>query len=500
MKSRQYLEEIRRSHGLVRAVLKKIVVEGDTAVFHLATDVNYSQEDVSYANEVSARYAPAGMKGAAKVVKSAPSEEGVRRAVAEILKRRFPAFSAFIAPEEIGVSLNEGGGRFVLVADNAEGADEAIDAVSEELARSFCGRWLGELRVREQAQPREIERQEAEPAEPVRAPRTFPVADFSAIDGNGQTRAVYLADLDKEAQGVTVCGTLSHIEERVTKNGKPYFTLTVSDGTGSIRASYFSKKATVEKVRSLSAGAGVCLTGDSEFYNGALTFRVRAFNLGALPADFVPEARPSRPVPAHYTAVFPTPESDLIQGDLFGESSLPDALLREDFVVFDLETTGLGTTAAGMDHIIEIGAVKIRGGKICEKFSTFVASPVRLSEEIVALTGITDEMLVGAPPVSAVIADFYKFTAGCSLVGHNAQGFDIKFIRHYGEKEGYLFEQKVYDTLLMAQSMLRLPNHKLNTIADHFGFTFRHHRAYDDAFVTAKIFIELVRQAGGLPR
>ena len=108
-------------------------------------------------------------------------------------------------------------------------------------------------------------------------------------------------------------------------------------------------------------------------------------------------------------------------------------------------------------------------------------------------------MLIGAPDVKDVIADFFKFAAGSTLVGHNVQ-FDYKFIRYYGEKEGYLFEQKQYDTVTFSQEMLRLSNYKLNTVADHFGFTFNHHRAYAASFVTAKIFLALVKMKNGLPR
>ncbi|MDE7159060.1 MAG: hypothetical protein K2N74_05740, partial [Clostridiales bacterium] len=75
-----------------------------------------------------------------------------------------------------------------------------------------------------------------------------------------------------------------------------------------------------------------------------------------------------------------------------------------------------------------------------------------------------------------------------------------KFIRYYGEQEGYSFDMKQMDTLAIAQSTLRLSNYKLNTIADYFGFQFNHHRAFDDAFVTAKIFIEMIKLRGGLPR
>ena len=152
-----------------------------------------------------------------------------------------------------------------------------------------------------------------------------------------------------------------------------------------------------------------------------------------------------------------------------------------------------------MDKIIEIGAVKIVNGEMTEKFSSFVACKERLSQEIINLTGIHDADLVGAPEVDKVLADFYKFTDGAYLVGHNVT-FDYRFVHYYGEKNGYMFDKKTYDTLALAQEVLRgqLANYKLNTIADYYGFTFNHHRAFDDACVTAKVFIELVKAKGQL--
>ena len=152
-----------------------------------------------------------------------------------------------------------------------------------------------------------------------------------------------------------------------------------------------------------------------------------------------------------------------------------------------------------MDRIIELGAVKLVNGEIAEKFSTFVACKERLSNEIINLTGIRDEDLIGAPEIDKVLADFYKFTDGAILVGHNVN-FDYRFVHYYGEENGYMFDKKLYDTLALAQEVLRgrLANYKLNTVADHYGLTFNHHRAFDDACVTAKVFIELVKAKGKL--
>ena len=153
-----------------------------------------------------------------------------------------------------------------------------------------------------------------------------------------------------------------------------------------------------------------------------------------------------------------------------------------------------------MDKIIEIGAVKLIDGNVAEKFSSFVACKERLSPEIVALTGINDSDLVGVPDISEVIADFYKFADGAYLVGHNVN-FDYNFVRYYAEENRYAFEQKRYDTLTLAQELLagQIPNYKLNSVADYYGFTFNHHRAFDDALVTAKCFIELMKKRGKLP-
>ncbi len=502
MKSKQYLQEIREAAGLVRAVLKKIEVKGRTVTFFLVTDKTYSGEDAEHARAVSARYVPEGFAAEVSLRKSVPDPEGVRRAVAEILRRRFPAAAAFVRPEDIEACVDEGGGRFFIGVGEAERAriqeDGILDAVSGELSKDFCGAWYGDVRTVERERG-EIEREAPPPAELIVAPRIFPVEGYAPIDGANPKHAVYIADLTKEEQGVTVCGTVSYVEERETKNGKPYFSLSLSDGSAQLRCSYFSKKATVEKVREIKQGDSICLTGDNELFNGALSFRAKQIDRGSPPAGFVPEERPSRPVPASYKAVFPVPVSDYVQGTLFGETGVPEEFKKREFVVFDLETTGLNTTPAmgTMDRIIELGAVKIKDGRIAEKLSTFVACPVRLSEEIVKITGITDDMLVGAPALSDVIADFYKFTAGCSLVAHNIN-FDYKFINYYGGEEGYRFDQKQYDTLAMAQKMLHLSHNRLNDVADFFGFTFHHHRAFDDAFVTAKIFIELVKMAKGL--
>ncbi|MBE7068494.1 MAG: hypothetical protein E7381_04240, partial [Clostridiales bacterium] len=203
-----------------------------------------------------------------------------------------------------------------------------------------------------------------------------------------------------------------------------------------------------------------------------------------------------------YYIVFPQSYVDYTQTGFFDTLEKPEDLKKNTFVVFDIETTGLNNNPAmgKMDKIIEIGAVKLVGGEIKEKFSSFIACTDRLTKEIIELTGITDADLIGAPEIEKVIPDFFKFTEGAILVGHNV-GFDYRFVQYYGEQNGYMFDHRQMDTLTLAQDLLRgkLPNYKLNSVAEYYGFTFNHHRAFDDACVTAKIFMELIKKRGNLP-
>lgn len=166
-------------------------------------------------------------------------------------------------------------------------------------------------------------------------------------------------------------------------------------------------------------------------------------------------------------------------------------ILKDKFVVVDLETSGLGYN----DHIIEIGAVKILNGEITLKFHSFVACPIKLSPEIELLTGIKDEDLTDAPTVDKALKDLHSFCDGCIIVGHNLP-FDYSFMKKHGDEYGIYFDNPKIDTLVMARARLKnadIANYKLSTLANYFNIEFNHHRALDDAEATAKILLELAK-------
>ena len=162
----------------------------------------------------------------------------------------------------------------------------------------------------------------------------------------------------------------------------------------------------------------------------------------------------------------------------------------QDFVVFDIETTGFSPVE---NRIIEIGAVKVCGGKIVDRFSAFVNPEVPIPFEIEKLTGIRDDMVVGAETIESVLPKFLNFSEGCMLVAHNA-GFDMSFIMENCDRQGISHDFTYVDTVGMARVMLPAQSkHTLDAVAKTLGVSLvNHHRAVDDAEATAEIFVKLI--------
>ena len=520
-KVEKFLEEIRTIDGLKNVILCGITIEkrDSSAEFFLVTDKTYSEAETEQAKSICLRYLPDGVTAKLKIVKRVPDEKILKERIYEYIKRSFPAAAAFLEKENIEVEMLSSGAHFSVEIASGEqslfSSGKILDEVSRYLSSGYCGSFYGNVRVVEKIVDESVLNELPDFVEEEDAPqeiRRFPICNFEKIDGADELpkTAVYMADCQGVDGTYALCGKVTYIEEiKYTKHNektgvdveKTRFSVAFTDDTATIRTTYFPKKATVEKVREIKTGDCIVMIGANEEYKGSISFKAAKINLGTPPDGFTPQARKGKPVPLQYHSVFPEPYVDYTQAGFFDSLDKPDALKNNTFVVFDLETTGLNNNPAmgKMDKIIEIGAVKIVNGELTEKFSSFVACPERLSAEIVSLTGIHDEDLIGAPPVEKVLADFYKFTDGAILVGHNVT-FDYRFVHYYGEQNGYIFEKKQYDTLHLAQEVLRglLANYKLNTVADYYGFTFNHHRAFDDACVTAKVFMELVKAKGNL--
>lgn len=194
---------------------------------------------------------------------------------------------------------------------------------------------------------------------------------------------------------------------------------------------------------------------------------------------------------------------------LFKETIKND--LPDEFISFDLETTGLNRNK---DRIIEIGAVKMQkteSGKYREIdcFSQLVnpgkrqsGTQVYISQKISGLTGITNEMVKDEPVESECVRNFIEWCGDSTVVtGQNIAKFDIPFMKAAAERAGVKWSPDNYvDTLILARE-LRLKekgyvdNFKQTTLARWLGFTYNAHRAVDDCRANTKIIIPLVDMA-----
>ena len=159
-----------------------------------------------------------------------------------------------------------------------------------------------------------------------------------------------------------------------------------------------------------------------------------------------------------------------------------------DFVVFDVETTGL---EPAVDRIIEIGAFKYKNNKKIDKFHMLVNPNILLDSEIMQLTGITDKSLIDKLTIDKVLPLFFEFIEDYTLIAHNAS-FDIKMLACECYRNNIkMCDNKVIDTLSLSKKVIskeKIENYKLETIKDYLGLNYNSHRALDGCEVCARIF------------
>jgi DNA polymerase III epsilon subunit family exonuclease len=178
------------------------------------------------------------------------------------------------------------------------------------------------------------------------------------------------------------------------------------------------------------------------------------------------------------------------------------SLAEITFIVLDLETTGASPTNGCA--ITEIGAIAVRGGEVLEEFSTFVNPQVALPEYIINLTGITDEMLTGAPLIDEAYRDFIEFIdrhKDVHLVAHNAP-FDIGFLKAAASALSHDWPKyEVIDTVKLARRVIdrsEIANYKLSTLSQFFDTkALPNHRALDDVKTTVEVLHRLIERLAG---
>lgn len=163
----------------------------------------------------------------------------------------------------------------------------------------------------------------------------------------------------------------------------------------------------------------------------------------------------------------------------------------ENYVVFDLETTGISPEE---DSIIEISAIKVKGHEPVAEFDTLINPGIHIPAGATNVNGITDDMVREAPGLREALPDFLTFIEGEILVGHNIQSFDLLFLYRAAEELlGIGVPNDYVDTLFMAKACLpQLGRHRLTDISAYFHIdTDGAHRALSDCIMNQKCYEEM---------
>lgn len=427
-----------------------------------------------------------------EVVKAKSGADAVRSAVADFL-RFFPYMTAgasIAVPSENVLRLSMFGSMYNLAKD------DFLPRLEEFLKENFFEDIKVETTVSDY-----VEKSEREvPAAPIKKEYAvsmlnpvlgYPndVQTLSAID-----KAQSASNVNGNNDDIIVCGALAMATAMVSKGGgvkrsRKYEKFLLFDGEHTLQCRFFPHDENTVTGLSL-CGKTVCAYGNTQLERGrtgecSMTARslalcdIAGFNLPKAPEE-----------PKTYVTVKPEQYSEYVQASLFQRAETLPECLHGVFVAFDFETTGLSIL---YDKPTELGAVKIVDGVITETFHTMIDPQRPIPEEVSKKTGITDDMVKGQPLFEEVLPDFYKFTYGCSLVGHNI-AFDFPFLLKYGNKAGYPFyKSPTFDTLGMAP--LAIPGIEvltLDNVLSELGLVNDNaHRALSDATATAKAFIAM---------
>lgn len=367
---------------------------------------------------------------------------------------------------------------------------------------------------------------------------TFDISDPKPICGELKSRKLIPISKIEPQKRVAFCGKLFSVEEKENRDGdKINYRLYVTDLESSVMVRYTAPSDAPVKFK---APAFLLITGSSSIdqYDGELI--VRADSVSKVKQIVVADNAPEKRVELHLhtnmsandalcepyavmqrahewgmDAVAFTdhgnaqsyPEVMKAQKDFpdvkpifgmegyvvddtskatFGRSDGELSFADGEFIIFDIETTGLSPATCG---ITEIGAVRYKGGEVVEEFDTFVDPAMPIPPDITRLTGITDEMVKGAPSEAEAVKKFLDFAGKNMLVAHNAS-FDMGFIRKVAQENNIPLPNPYLDTVALSRHInTDLSRHNLDALRKYFNLgEFNHHRACDDCKMLAQIF------------
>jgi DNA polymerase-3 subunit alpha (Gram-positive type) len=407
---------------------------------------------------------------------------------------------------------------------------------------------LQSLEERHEEHEKDMQKQfEQTPEKPKPQPRQYPTKRTSygkrKLDENAPITKI--KDVEDGARNVVIEGNIFNIESRELKSGAVIFTGEITDYSDSIAFKKFvSDKDQIEQMSAIKPGTWAKMQGSAadDQYQHDVVFNISSFetvehvgrtekyegdqkrvelhlhtNMSQLdatntPTDFIKTAKKFgqkaiaitdhgdvQSFPEAYSTGKATGMKILygVEANMIDDHALlvlnPAPMTYEDreFVIFDVETTGLSSV---YDTIIEIGAVKMKNGEVLERFDKFINPHHPLSEQTINLTSITDEMVSAADDEDVVIKQFQDFYGDRPLCGHNVQ-FDVGFVNAALRRAGLSeITQPVVDTLEVSRLLHPEQNrHTLDSLAKKYNVSLEHHhRANQDAEATGYLMYKLL--------
>lgn len=428
-------------------------------------------------------------------------EKLIMKAILSFFEEKYKLVNTYVHEKDIKIDITNVDVKVQIELSSRMNAFFAEHKIQSELAGFLKNNFLVDFYVtatENKALLDEVDIENVEMKSSFRPVERYEVEIVKEVAGKGiPTRPEYLSLIKSPKEAVVVAGFLNKIERRdfVIKKGKregqekAYFTFQVQDEKGKMDCIYFCPKCYVKNLEALEEYMYVLLHGDVRLNQvGKLQLYVDKIAL----ANKVEKKEEKKVDLRKLGKVVEIEKIDAVeQNSMFEQKNKYNSkIMGKSVVVFDIETTGLD---AAVDQIIELGAVKVENGNIVEKFSTFVKPTKRIPHDVSELTGITNQMVADAPNIQNVIKDFYDFTRGCVLCGHNILGFDILFIRREAEKLGLVFDNDIIDTMNEARvSRLKISRFNLGTVTKALGISLvGAHRAWNDAFATAQVLLKL---------
>ena len=407
---------------------------------------------------------------------------------------------------------------------------------------------LQSLEERHEEHEKDMQKQfEQTPEKAKPQPRQYPTKRTSygkrKLDENASITQIQ--DVEDGTRNVVIEGNIFNIESRELKSGAVIFTGEITDYSDSIAFKKFvSDKEQIEQMSAIKPGTWAKMQGTAtdDQYQHDIVFNISNFetvehvgrtekyegdqkrvelhlhtNMSQLdatntPTDFIKTAKKFgqkaiaitdhgdvQSFPEAYSTGKATGMKILygVEANMIDDHALlvlnPAPMTYEDreFVIFDVETTGLSSV---YDTIIEIGAVKMKNGEVLERFDKFINPHHPLSEQTINLTSITDEMVSAADDEDVVIKQFQDFYGDRPLCGHNVQ-FDVGFVNAALRRAGLSeITQPVVDTLEVSRLLHPEQNrHTLDSLAKKYNVSLEHHhRANQDAEATGYLMYKLL--------